>query len=55
MKQTLALILVFVAAVATSQAQSYSITDLGALPGATSTYAYGMNDNGDVAGGCIFV
>jgi uncharacterized membrane protein len=50
MKRSLFLILVFVTAVATAQAQSYSITDLGALPGATSTYAYGMNDNGDVAG-----
>jgi len=50
MKQTLSLILICVAAVATAQAQSYSITDLGTLPGATGTYAYGMNDNGDVAG-----
>jgi uncharacterized membrane protein len=49
-KRALTLVLVSVAAVATAQAQTYSITDLGALPGATSTYAYGMNDNGDVAG-----
>src|SRR5690348_8174539 len=28
----------------------FTITDLGALPGATGTYAFGLNDNGDVAG-----
>src|SRR5512132_3954424 len=50
MKRTLSLILILVATVATAHAQTYSITDLGALPGATSTFAYGMNDNGDVAG-----
>ena len=37
MKRTLALILIVLASVATAQAQTYSITDLGALPGATST------------------
>ena len=50
MKRSFSLILIFVAAVATAQAQTYSITDLGALPGATGTYAYGINDNGDVVG-----
>jgi uncharacterized membrane protein len=43
-------IVICTAAVAAAQAQTYSITDLGSLPGATSTYAYAMNDNGDVAG-----
>jgi probable HAF family extracellular repeat protein len=50
MKRNLLLTLVLLAAIATANAQSYSITDLGALPGASSTYAYGMNDNGDVVG-----
>lgn len=38
------------AVVTTGQAQTYSITDLGRLPGSMSSYAYGINDNGDVAG-----
>lgn len=51
MKLRLSLLSVtLVAVVATAQAQSYSITDLGALPGTTSSYAFGMNDKGDVAG-----
>ena len=49
-KRTFIAILICAATVATANAQSYSITDLGALPGATATYAYGMNDNGDVVG-----
>jgi probable HAF family extracellular repeat protein len=32
------------------QAQTYSITDLGANPGATFTVAWGINDNGAVVG-----
>lgn len=35
---------------AAAEAQSYSITDLGGLPGATATVAWGINDNGTVAG-----
>lgn len=50
MKRSIFVILACVAVVVSAQAQTYSITDLGALPGATSTYAYGMNDNGDVVG-----
>lgn len=42
--------MMFAAAASLAHAQTYSITDLGALPGATAAYAYGMNDNGDVAG-----
>lgn len=51
MKRRLSLLsLALVGVVATAQAQSYSITDLGALPGNTSSFAFGMNDKGDVAG-----
>ena len=49
-RQILLLSLVLLAAVVSVQGQSYSITDLGTLPGATSTFVYGMNDKGDVAG-----
>src|ERR1022692_168416 len=34
-------------------AQSYTITDLGLLPGTTSCDASGVNDRGDVAGVCL--
>ena len=43
MKLRLSLLsLSLVAVVATAQAQSYSITDLGALPGNSSSFAFGI-------------
>src|ERR1051326_7286634 len=39
-----------IVAPAAARAQSYSITDVGALPGATGTRAWGINDNGTVVG-----
>lgn len=39
--------------VSSSRAQTtYTVTDLGTLPGATSSYAQGLNDFGDVVGSC---
>jgi probable HAF family extracellular repeat protein len=46
---TVAVLLSIVAATACRAAQ-YAITDLGVLPGYTSSYARGMNDRGEVVG-----
>jgi probable HAF family extracellular repeat protein len=46
----LACAMALAAAPTKAQAQSYSITDLGGLPGATGTVAWGINDFGTVVG-----
>lgn len=43
---------VFLACVPKFHAQTYSVTDLGALPGKSHTYAYDINDSGQVTVYC---
>lgn len=55
MKTTILSLMVFASlTIATIAQTKYTVTDLGVLPGAVSSSAFGINDNGDITGTSSF-